>query len=189
MTNSEMEVIEDEAEDLNKSDKLVLTVLSKKKMLRTRLQKTALMYCEVMKDNVVDHIAYNFGGYSEDVDESLETLVDIGAVYEDRSGYSVSDYGKRLLDYLLNRDDENKMVDNNVDKIIQAVGGVSDRVIVGLTYHYYPTLSSKSTIKDSVEKMNENIVIDDTPLSEIDKDTFEDYIKNGKHINAMERGK
>lgn len=186
MTDVE-DVIALDAEDLNDSDMLVLSLISKKRLMRTRLQKTALLYCKIFDTKTVNHVAYNFGGYSEDVDESLDTLIDLGAIAEDKGYYSTTEYGKKLISYLEKTDGNYVNMDRDTEKVSKSLDEVSDRELIGLSYHYYPELAKESTIKESVERMNKTLTIDDTPLSYFDKGMFEKAVMDGKILKVREK--
>lgn len=172
------EIIAFDAEDLEDFDKLTLALISKKKIMRTRLQKSVLVYRETFESGAADYLAYGFGGYSEDVDHAAALLEDIGAVSEDRSGYLITDYGKKIVEHL-KKDDLFVKMDEDVDNLTKALSNVSDRELVGLTYQMYPEFTEESTIKNSVDQMNAKMIVDDKPLRDFEKELFKKSIEKG----------
>lgn len=177
-------MLEYDADDLSYSDVLVIFLMDKRPIMKTRLQKMSLLYNELYNDDKgsANHNAYFFGGYSDDIDESAENLVDIGIVNEDREGYTLTDYGIKLKDYIINDISNQSIEVNRIDNIKKSLSTVSDKRLVGLTYSFYEDTAVNSTIKSSVEKMNGNLKLNDKLLSDVKKEEFENYLRNGTSI-------
>jgi len=184
----ENEVMLLDTDDFNDSDRLVLSIISNsgKSIMRTRLQKSALVYSKVFGD-IVKHIAYSFGGYSEDVDESVDTLLDVGAITDTKNGYALTPYGKNMADFLRRVSSEYVDVDAHSKQLSNALNGVSDRELVGLTYHLYPETSEGSIIKESVDRLNKTLSVNGKDLSDFDLKSFEREIKAGNPIKVTEK--
>ncbi len=180
----ENEMISNDFDDLSDSEILVLLMMNEETpTLKTRLQKLSLLYHELYdsEENTTDHHAYFFGGYSDDIDESAVNLTDMGILDEGRNGYSLTEYGVKLRQYILN-EYENVEEIERVENIKKAVSSIPDRNLVGLTYHFYGESAKNSTIKQSVERLNSTSVYDGLPLNEYPKKQFEDKLRDGKEI-------
>lgn len=180
---SEKEMIDSDYDDLSDSDILVMLIVDNTKpVLKTRLQKISLLYHELYdKKNVTDHNAYFFGGYSDDVDESAVNLTDMGVLEETKDGYSLTEYGCKLRQFILDEYDDEDQI-KEIENIKKAISSIPDRNLVGLTYHFYEETAVNSTIRDSVEKMNDKAVYDGVPLREYEKRNFESKLRSGVPI-------
>lgn len=180
----ETEMINNDFDDLSDSEILVLLIMDEKSStLKTRLQKLSLLYHELYETdkNTTDHHAYFFGGYSDDIDESAVNLTDMGILEEGRDGYSLTEYGVKLRQFVLNEYDDVEEIER-VDNIKKAVSSIPDRNLVGLTYRFYEESAKNSTIKQSVDRLNSNSKYDGLPLNEYQKEQFEDKLRNGIEI-------
>ena len=142
---------------------------------KTRLQKLSLMFDMIYDDKAEEHGAYRCG-YSDDIDESAQNLVASGSLKESYAGYSVTDYGKEVLE-ILKTTDSGKYED--MKKILNAFKRVKDREIVGITYHLYPEYTKNSTIKKSVDALNRRMMINGVKLEKINPKSLIEDIKNG----------
>ena len=89
MDNSKKEFIE----EMSESDKIVLSIIANSPYIKsTRLQKIALITKAALDGKVeLTHGAYLFGGFSDDVDESVNSLRSEGfLVYQNGNGFSVN---------------------------------------------------------------------------------------------------
>ncbi len=180
----EIEMINNDYDDLSDSEILVLLIMNdESSTLKTRLQKLSLLYHELYDSNknTTDHHAYFFGGYSDDVDESAVNLTDMGILDEGKNGYSLTEYGKKLRQYILDEYEDVEEI-KRVENIKKAVSRIPDRNLVGLTYHFYGKSAKNSTIKQSVDRLNSNSRYDGLSLDEYQIEQFEDKLRNGKVI-------
>lgn len=180
----ENEMINNDYDDLSDSDILVLLIMNEESpTLKTRLQKLSLIYHELYDSNrnTTDHHAYFFGGYSDDIDESAVNLTDMGILDEGKNGYSLTEYGKKLRQYVLDEFEDVEEIDR-IYNIKKAVSNIPDRNLVGLTYHFYGESAKNSTIKQSVDRLNSNSKYDGLPLNEYPKKQFEDKLRSGEVI-------
>lgn len=180
----EIDMINMDFDELSDSEVLVLLIMDEDEaVFKTRLQKLSLLYHELYDSdrNMTDHHAYFFGGYSDDIDESIMNLTDKGILVEGKSGYSLTDYGMKLRKFFLNEYEDVEQI-GNIEKIKNAVSSISDKNLVGLTYHFYSESAKNSTIVQSVEKMNSNLKYDGMPLNEYPLESFESKLRNGVEI-------
>lgn len=180
---SEEKLLEFDSEDLSDTDALVILIVDSNPVMKTRLQKLSLLYDRLYNKtcSITDHNAYFFGGYSDDIEESAVNLVDSGILKEDRQGYSLTDYGLKLKKFIK----DEKTLDSelkNIDNLKFALSEVPDRNVIGLTYHFYEDTAINSTIKNSVERLNNSSRLNDAPMSSMSKEEFENYLRNGKKI-------
>ena len=182
----EMEMINADFDEISDTEILVLLMMDNgKSILKTRLQKLSLLYHELYDSdkNTTDHHAYFFGGYSDDIDESATNLTDMGILEEGRNGYSLTDYGVKLRQFILDEYDDVCQIDR-VSKIKRAVSSIPDRNLVGLTYHFYGESAKNSTILQSVERLNSVSKYDGVKLSEYPKSVFENFLLYGEEIRG-----
>ncbi|MDR1404382.1 MAG: hypothetical protein LBJ20_02280 [Candidatus Methanoplasma sp.] len=184
MAYTEDDMLKFDREDLSPADLLVLFISGNSPALRTRIQKISFLYDEIYNKErkEADHHAYFFGGYSDDIEESMENLVDMGVLDEGRDGYVLTEYGKALTESLMDQKDQREKKER-IDRIKNALSNVADRRVVGLTYRFYEETASNSAIRSSVERMNLSSKIDGKFLLDVDKEEFENYLRTGKPIN------
>ena len=181
---SEEEMIDSDYDDLSDSDIIVLLIVDEKRPVsKTRLQKLSLLYHELYEKevNITDHNAYFFRGYSDDIDESAVNLTDVGILEENKNGYSLTEYGRKLRKFILDEYEDEEQI-RRIDNIKSATSMVPDRNLVGLTYHFYDETAVNSTIKESVRKLNEVSSYDGIPLMDYKKTDFESKLRSGTPI-------
>ena len=181
---SEEDMINSDFDDLSDPEILVLLLIDgTRPVLKTRLQKLSLLYHELYegKTGITDHGAYHFGGYSDNVDESAVNLTDMGILEEDKRGYSLTDYGRKLREFILDEYDDEDQIDH-VKNILSATSKIPDRNLVGLTYHFYDETAVNSTIRESVKKLNDSSYYDGVPLKDYKKSDFESKLRSGEEI-------
>ncbi len=183
------QMIDSDFDELTDSQILVLLIIDENTpFLRTRLQKISLLYHELYDSgrNSTGHGAYFFGGYSDDIDEAAVNLTDTGILQEGKSGYSLTEYGVKLREYILREFEDEKQI-RDVDNLKKAVSGIPDRNLVGLTYRFYEETAVNSTIKQSVDKLNSISSYDGIPLMKYPKEQFERKLRNGEPIKRTVR--
>ena len=181
---SEQEMIDSDYDDLSDSDIIVLLIVDEKRpVLKTRLQKISLLYHELYEKTTggTDHNAYFFGGYSDDIDESAVNLTDMGILEENKNGYALTEYGRKLRQYILDEYEDEEQI-KEIENIKSATALIPDRNLVGLTYHFYDETIKNSTIVDSVRKLNESSYYDGIPLRDYPKEDFESKLRTGVQI-------
>lgn len=70
----------------------------------TRLQKLSLLYCELYgkTGSATDSRTYFFRSHSDNIDESVQNLACMGMLADGRSDHSLTEYGMKLRQYILN---------------------------------------------------------------------------------------
>lgn len=181
---SEKEMIDSDYDDLSDSDIIVLLIVDgKKPVLKTRLQKLSLLYHELYekKTGITNHNAYFFGGYSDDIDESAVNLTDMGVLEETKDGYSLTEYGRKLRQFILDEYEDEEQI-RRIDNIKSATSTIPDRNLVGLTYYFYGETAVNSIIKESVRKLNDASFYDGIKLTDYKKADFESKLRSGTPI-------
>lgn len=182
--NAEKQMLDADFEELSDDELIVLLAMSDRPMMKTRLQKISLIYNEVFRDKNKEssHNAYFFGGYSDSIDESATNLTDIGILEYSQNGYSLTDYGEKLKKYVMDNWDD--PATENVSKVVKSMSELPDKSIVGLTYYFYADTTKNSTIKASVDRINENAYFDGKKLTSISLEYFENKVRNGQVFKA-----
>ncbi len=187
MSVTQDEMLDNDYYNLSDSEIEVLFIVDDEPILRTRLQKIALLYSKVYHKNECSHGAYLFGGFSDEIDESSDSLVSKGIIQETSRGYVTTDYGKRLKGLFVKGLEESDDLIIGIPNIKRSVSKLPDKSIVGLTYHFYNETAENSTIKNAVERYNKKSFYDGKRLDEISLDEFESKLKEGKAICRSER--
>lgn len=192
---SEDELMEMDFQDLSDSDIAVLFALGDGAVHRTRLQKVLLLFEEIFGkgERPAGYSAYFYGGYSDDVEESASALTSAGILYETREGYVLSEYGRKLRDHAgkvirESGSKDRKAIVEGVPRIVQSISDVPDRYVVGLTYHFYSDTASRSTIRESVDRLNGSASYDGRRLKDMSREEFEDRLRNGIAIHLDRAG-
>ena len=125
----------------------------------TRLQKLALVAKGILDGKVLtSHGAYLFGGYSDDIDESTETMRSEGFLnYEVGKGFYLSDDGSKLFSCLAR---EEPKLNDVAEKVSEMFKGLSDRQVTAITYKLFPQLTENSIIKEEMTRIGENINVE-----------------------------
>lgn len=178
---------------LSDSDLTVLFTIGDEPILKTRLQKIALLFDEMNDSHGpgTERGLRFFGGYSDEIDESTITLTSAGILDETSHWYVMTAYGRKLKEYtercIENDEDETGMtIIRGIRNIVRSLDRIPDRNVVGLTYRYYPDTAVKSAIKESVDVLNRTVVYNGKSLSEMPKEEFEDILRRGEELR-MER--
>ena len=169
---------------LSDSDLTVLFTIGDEPILKTRLQKIALLFDEMNDSHGpgTERGLRFFGGYSDEIDESTITLTSAGILDETSHWYVMTAYGRKLKEYtercIENDEDETGMtIIRGIRNIVRSLDRIPDRNVVGLTYRYYPDTAVKSAIKESVDVLNRTVVYNGKSLSEMPKEEFEDILR------------
>lgn len=180
----ESEMIEDYIEDLKdtKTDLLVLCLIHSraKPMLKTRIQKEALIYNQTYTKSA--HEPYYFGGYSDDVDESYSSLSDIGLLRTENKGYILSDFGNAIATTLSEKDDETIRRSKLLN---QALAKIDDKSLVAITYSLFPSLAEKSIIAESLSPLIDKMKMNNKPLRDWTPEEFIECIREGTPITVV----
>jgi hypothetical protein len=125
----------------------------------TRLQKLSLIVKALLDGKVPDtHGAYFFGGFSDDVDEGIESMRSEGyLLYDSGKGYRLTEDGKGLLAILTIKEFR---LDDTVKKVTSMFGNLTDKQVTALTYKLFPELTTNSVIKEEMKRVGENLSIE-----------------------------
>jgi len=156
--------IKDFIAEMSEVDKIVLiTIANSGKIKSTRLQKLTLIIKAVYDGKIDLHKPYLFGGFSDDVDESVNSLRSEGfLIYE--NGFKINEDGEKLYKALLS---EKYELDQIAKHVIKMTGGLSDNQVTSITYKLFPALTKNSIIKNEMEKVGKDIIIQSFDIKEI----------------------
>jgi len=99
--------------------------------------------------------------------------------------YSLSEYGTKLKEHLVKKDDSFKDLLEISGGIVTSLSRVPDEKIVAMTYAFYPELATQSAISGRIGKVNERMTINKTPIKTMSKEEFENMLI-GKNILSVE---
>lgn len=174
---SEKDMIDADYDDLSEADIIVLlTVDVKKPTSKTRLQRLSLIVHEMYGKYYSYKISF-FRGYSDEIDESAVNLKDKGILDENKSMYSLTEYGKKLRQFIVD-EYENEDLIRRINNIKSATSLMHDKNIVGLTHHFYDD-AHNHVIAESVKKLNDVSSYDGIPLTGYKKTDFELKLLSG----------
>lgn len=174
MDNSNQEFID----DMSESDKIVLSIIANSPNIKsTRLQKIALIVKAALDGKVEStHGAHLFGGFSDDIDESVNSLRSEGfLVYHNGNGFSINEDGKMLFQLLLKKEGS---LESKVKEVVDLVDSLSDKQVTALTYKLFPQLTGNSLIKDEMSKIGKDVIIQSFDINKIKKDSKDDIEKD-----------
>ncbi len=186
MSVTEEEMLDNDYYNLSDDELEVLFIVDEDPILRTRLQKIALLYSKAYNADTDSYGAYLFGGYSDEVDESSDSLVDKGIIQETTRGYVITGYGQKLKVLLSKGLEDSDDLIHGIPNLKKSVSRLSDKSIVGLTYHFFKETTVNSTIKDSVDRYNARSMYDGKSLDDISKEEFLGKLKEGKVIRRTD---
>ena len=152
---ADRELIKDEIENLSDADRLVLSILfTGNKAKVTRLQKIGLLVNAIMEGRVPSsHDSYFFGGFSEDIEDSITKLSDNSMLNPTTDGFVLTPYGKLVFSQMKAMKDsaEDRRLDV-VEEVVNALSRLSDKDVLDVTYYLFPELTENSLIKKQVER-------------------------------------
>ena len=148
-------------------DKIVLiTIANSGKIKSTRLQKLTLIIKAVYDGKIDLHKPYLFGGFSDEVDESVKSLRSEGfLIYE--NGFRINEDGEELYKALLSEEHELDQIDRIAKYVIKIMEGLSDNQVTAITYKLFPALTKNSIIKDEMEKVGKDIIVQSFDINKI----------------------
>lgn len=147
------DLLQSRADDASQSDKLVLALLSERPSRSTAVQKIGLLLETVRSGKVPAGFSpYFFGGFDEDIDDSLGQLKTEGYVCENDGVYTLTSTGKELLETYL-KDEVTAQIKSLTAKIVPRLARLTDQEILAVMYELFPELTTNSLIKDRVPKV------------------------------------
>lgn len=146
-------VLADKASETSETDKLVLALIRQRPSRTTTVQKLGLIVHSVFKGAVPPGFeAHFFGGFNDDIDNSLDELLEEGYLWENDNGeYALTPAGKTLVDRFLTDPTATKLKDVS-DRIVRRMARLSDREILAVAYEMFPDLTKNSLIRDRVAR-------------------------------------
>jgi uncharacterized protein YwgA len=137
---------------------LLLSLLyeAKNKLItgKTRLQKLLfLLQEEQIKSQVFTFKAYKYGPYSEEVDNTIESLSFKDFIKVDNSAVSLSNRGKELIETKL--ESKYSTIIEKAKAITSNFGSLNDELLLLYVYTKYPQYTIKLEIKDEMQQVAE----------------------------------
>ncbi|AKG91893.1 hypothetical protein GAH_00772 [Geoglobus ahangari] len=158
--NNYEDFIKEDAEEMSYYDKLTLITIKSEggKSRATRIQKLGLIINAIKEGKTPSsHGPYFYGGFSDDIEESLNYLLESGMIKIENGEYALTEYGRKILEYLEKKlDDDYKKLKEIVEDITPPLKKLNDRDLVTLTYLLFPELAKNSLIKEEIEKILES---------------------------------
>lgn len=154
MSLTKKESLEDKARDASVSDRIVLVVLRRRPSRSTSVQKLGLLVHAAVEGKVpAGFNPHFFGGFDDDIGNSLEELCEEGFVFENPDGaFALTPAGEDLITKYLT-DPASEKVKEVGDKIVGRMVHLSDRNILAIAYEMFPELTGNSLIKNQVERV------------------------------------
>ncbi len=156
-------------DELSDAEKISLLLIGEtSKIKSTRLQKLALIVHSLKKGKIeIEHGAYLFGGFSDDVEEGVESLRSEGYLeYKNNEGYSLTKDGKKIFEALEKKDSE---IYSITQQVVKMFNNLSDRQVTAITYKLFPELTTNSIIKEEMNRVGDNIKIEQFNLKNLKK--------------------
>lgn len=146
------EVLEDKGQSASLPERLVLSILRRRVVTATGLQKLGIAIGAIFEGKVPESFrAFHFGGFDDDVSEALESLEEEGYVVPDGTRFTLSEDGRKLVDAHLN-DAEAARLKEISQAIAEAFEGSTDDQVIAVVYDMFPELTVESKIKDRVAR-------------------------------------
>lgn len=141
------------AEYTSIAEKVVLSILDLKPSTATAVQKLGLLIESVFHGRVPEEFSpMFFGGFDDDLQESLETLQEESYVrYTDNGNYQLTSSGEKFLDESL-IDDQSSRIRSISSTIVGGLRKLTDDEIIAIVYQLFPELTNNSLIKDRVKR-------------------------------------
>ena len=141
----------DDVEDLSVSDVLFLGIVNCSPAKITRIQKLSLFASRILDlGPELSHYAFDYGGFSNEMQGSELSLENDGAVLKDHEEFTLTSYGKALLEEASN-DPRFKGIIDRLPGIVAYLESLSDWDLKQLSYIVYPDTAVKSTIKHMMD--------------------------------------
>ncbi len=119
---------------------------------KTRLQKLLfLLQEEQVKLPVFTFKAYKYGPYSEEVDDTVESLSFRDFIEVNNTNFSLSDKGNSVIEKKLKSKYSN--LADQARKIISSFGSLNDELLLLYVYTKYPQYTIKSEIKEEMQQI------------------------------------
>ena len=146
--------LKDRARDLSRYEKIVLSILRYRDSKVTSLQKLGLLIAAIFRGNVPEGFsAYYFGGFSDDIADSIEILEDEGYLKTAPDKHlKLTEDGVALVNDFMNDAESKRIIDISAH-IAGGMQRLSENEILAIIYLMFPELTSKSLIKNRIGKI------------------------------------
>ncbi len=157
--------IVDDYEYLTSSEILLLSIINCGPAKATRIQKLGLFIERILDvDPEIAHGSYNYGAYSDELDEAVSSMKGDGAIRQTQEGYELTQYGSDLLAESKN-DPKNKDLVQEIPSIVSFLDSLSDQQLLKLSYILYSDTTDKSLIKGRMNLSKDVYSIGDITVS------------------------
>ena len=146
------ELVRSKASASSALDAIVVSLLRRRPSPRTSVQKLGLLVKAIIDRQLPEEfVSYYYGGFSEEVTESLSGLVDEGFARRSSGGsYELTSAGGALA-RTLDGDQKLGHIASTSAELLEFVAGLDDGEVVSLLYGLFPELTTASRIRDDVE--------------------------------------
>lgn len=146
------DLLRDRAASSSEYDKLVLSILKERPTGATGLQKLGLTVLAVLEGRrPASFHAHHFGGFDDDLAESLEGLRSEGYVQlVDGRTYQLTPSGSRLVTQYLS-DEESRRLRTIAGDLVPRMRHLSDEEVVSVVYSLFPELAENSLIRHRID--------------------------------------
>ena len=143
-----VDVLKARAENSSSTDKLVLAILDNRPTGATGMQKIGLTVKSILEGSAPSsYAAYHYGGFDDDVAESLDALRDEGFVeLVNGKVYRLTPSGRELVEKYLG-DGESQRLRAIAGDVVPKLRHLSDDEVVSVVYSLFPELAEVSVIK------------------------------------------
>lgn len=180
------EMLESDLVGLSETDILViLTVDGEVPLPKYRLQKMVLMYCRTYGPGYGDpgFIEYPFGGFSDDVNESVIHFISIGAIEDRWDGLLLTDYGAALRRSVLDICGDRTCI-RGVENIREATSDLDYKPLSALAHRFYKDILRNSPSYESMPSYIRKVRLDGIPLEDYDERRFRDNLRDGVRMTV-----
>lgn len=176
------EFLLEDAEDLTKCGKVLLSILNYGPARVTRIHKMSLMINAVIEGSCAkpdSHGAFHYGGFSEEVDSALTQFLEDGVATKVDGEFRITEYGRQLVGVLKKElmDDFMLVSEETSGPILENLNTLSDRQLLRLTYLLFPETTTRSVIKKQVDRDGRPIKVGDAVVYKGSKDDLKAVIE------------
>jgi hypothetical protein len=146
------DVVRERAQNSSSVDKLVLTVLENRPVRATGLQKLGLTVLAVLEGRTPKaFVAHHFGGFDDDVTESVDALRSEGFVeLVGGAVFRLTPAGRELVESHL-KDEESNRLKEIAANLIPRMRQLTDDEVVSVVYSLFPELAENSLIRHRID--------------------------------------
>jgi len=158
------EDLKEDVDDLNDNEITLLSILQNTPTKTTRIQKLGIFVDRIMYDRSPDSAgAYHYGGFSDNLDDAIESMKSDGAIVATANGFQLTEYGQRIYEEAKKKETIKAKIET-VDEIKSFFDSLSDQQLLKLSYIFYPDTTEESLIKDRIKTDGNTFQIDDLEI-------------------------